>query len=260
MKLNDWAVQWIVIVIIGLSLIVIHGFWNNFLLDYFTLIIFVVIAIPTLSVFLKRAKIGNAEFEFREEIQTTKKAVKESVEKAKSNPKAKPSIFETFNLYGSKNLLSSDPVLALASLRIELEKKLNRAMDFMKLPAKRLTLSQKIEELGNRQFLTKEQITAFRKIIDLCNKAVHGYQVSKAEAKEIIDLADDLNKSFYLGYSINFTKNSDYKKQGLMCEWEHCIENMPLTAKTTAKSCPIFGHNCPEGPEKVSNCEPNLPS
>jgi hypothetical protein len=29
---------------------------------------------------------------------------------------------------------------------------------------------------------------------------------------------------------------------------------MPLTAKRTKLSCPVFGHNCPGGVEKLSKC------
>jgi hypothetical protein len=105
--------------------------------------------------------------------------------------------------------------------------------------------------------LSSEQVTALRKIIDMCNKAIHGYDISEDEAREIIHLTEDLNKSFSVGYSIDFSPNENYKKQGLVCEWEHCIEHMPLKQRTTSQSCPIFGHDCPGGADKVSVCKKN---
>ena len=47
----------------------------------------------------------------------------------------------------------------------------------------------------------------------------------------------------------------DYEKRGLFCEYEYCIEEQPLhpTGKDDP-SCPIFGHNCPGGIEKVKTC------
>lgn len=216
--------QWLIITVLGVALIIIHGFWNNiFTVDVYTIVIFVILSIPFLSHFLKRAKVAGAEFEFREEIESTKKVVQQSVEKAKSrtNGKSKPVKFETFNLHSAKKLLNSDPILALASLRIEIERKLSLAVKFFKLPTKGENLSEFIEVLKMKEILYPEQVTALRKIVDMCNKAVHGYTISRDEAGEIVDLAEELNQSFSVGHSIDFSKNEKYKKQGLVCEWEH---------------------------------------
>jgi hypothetical protein len=48
------------------------------------------------------------------------------------------------------------------------------------------------------------------------------------DAHRLIALADTLNLSFPLGYSPNFEPNSNFADEGLICEYEHCIENMPL--------------------------------
>ncbi len=176
----------------------------------------------------------------------------------KTEGKSKPVNFETFNLQTAERLLKTDPVLALASLRIEIERKLTLAVKFFDLPTKRETLSEFIDVLQQNEILHSEQVTALRKIVNMCNKAIHGYHVSGEEAKEIVGLAEQLNKSFSVGYSIDFSKNDNYKKQGLVCEWEHCIEYMPLGKRQTAKSCPVFGHDCPEGSEKTVKCKPNL--
>lgn len=253
--------QWLVITALGIALIVIHGFYSNvFTVDWYTIVILLILSIPFLSRFLKRAKVAGAEFEFRDEIDSTKIAVQQSVEKAKSKTggKSKPVKFETFNLQSTKKLLDSDPVLALASLRIEIERKLSLAVKFFKLATKQENLSDFIRVLKMKGILYPEQVIALRKIVNMCNKAIHGYAISRDEATEIVNLAEELNQSFAVGYSIDFSKNENYRKQGLVCEWEHCIEFMPLGMRRTAKSCPIFGHDCPEGAGKASKCEPNL--
>jgi hypothetical protein len=245
------------ITLIGIALIIIHGFWNDiFLVDYFTVIILFILCIPFFSKFLKRAKVPGAEFEFREEIESTKKAVEQSVEKSKSRTdgKPKPLPFETFNTRTVKILLDSDPILALASLRIEIERKLRLAAKYFKLP-NRNTLSEIIEALMERGILSPEQATALKKIVEMCNKAIHGYDISGDEAGEIIHLTEELNKSFSVGYSISFYPNENFKKHNLLCEWEHCIEFMPLPSRNTKASCPIFGHNCPGGADQASKCK-----
>ena len=253
MKINLWA---ILIVITGISLIVVHGLFSSFFtIDYFTVIILVVMCIPYFSQFLKKAKVAGAELEFKDEIENTKKIVKESIEKSKSeNAEMKPLPFETFNMSTAKEIVESDHILALASLRIEIEKKLRQAAKFLKLGSSKSRLSEIIDALVYRGVLRSEQVSALRKIIEMCNKAVHGYDITKREAKDIVNLMEELNQSFSIGYSISFYPNENFDKQGLVCEWEHCIEFMPLTSKRTIASCPIFGHNCPEGSNHSTEC------
>ena len=94
----------------------------------------------------------------------------------------------------------------------------------------------------------------------MCNKAVHGAKVSKEEAKEIIMLTERLNRSFPVGYSINFEANKDYAQQEFVCEWEHCIERFPLEEEDKGKelSCHVFGHDCPGGLEARKLCDRNI--
>jgi len=61
--------------------------------------------------------------------------------------------------------------------------------------------------------------------------------------------------NYSIGYSVDFTPNQDYAEQDLFCEWEHCIEWMPLSKENTELSCPIWGHNCPGGVEMISKCD-----
>lgn len=251
-------IQWL-IVIIGMMLIVVHGLWSDvFKVDGITILILFILSIPFVAQYLRKAKFPGVEFEFKEEIRETQKLVQLSVEqaeKAESAGEAKILPFETFNLSAVRALLDSDHVLALAALRIEIEKKLRSATDFLDIPMRdKLQISKLIEGVSRKELLSFEQITALRKIVNMCNKAIHGSLISEEEAKEIIDLAEELNKTFSIGYSIDFSPNLDYEKHGLICEWEHCIEWMPLTEEPTEYSCPIFGHNCPGGVEKVSKC------
>jgi len=56
-----------------------------------------------------------------------------------------------------------------------------------------------------------------------------------------------------IGYSKDFRPNKDFAEMGLFCEFEHCIERMPLVRGV--KSCPVFGHDCPAGEKRSRNCE-----
>ncbi len=51
-----------------------------------------------------------------------------------------------------------------------------------------------------------------------------------------------------------FKPMEDYAKKGLFCEYEYCIEEMPLMEERGGLSCPVWGHNCPGGKERVKTC------
>lgn len=247
--------------ILGILLIIVHGFWSsNFLVDYVTIGILLIIFLPYLAHYLTKAKILGAEFEFKDKIKQTKETVQLSIEKTKKDKKFgkyKASPFETFETTTAKKILEleADHSLSLASLRMEIERKLRMMADFLDLSGRdKMPLFKIIEALGKKMMLSSEQMRALREIIILCNKAIHGYFATKEETEDIISLVDKLNKSFSTGYSISLSPNLNYKKHGLVCEWEHCIEWMSLTEKSTEKSCRLFGHNCPGGAKKVKIC------
>jgi hypothetical protein len=247
----------------GIALIVVRGFWSNiFMIDAFTVVILFVLSIPFVAQYLRKAKFPGAEFEFKDEIRETEKLVQLSIEqtKASESSRARKTLqFETFKLTTVKGLLDSDPVLALAALRIEIERTLTLMVTALSLSVSGgSSVTRLIKAFSERQLLSSVQVAALQKIVSMCTKAIHGSFVSEAEARRIIDLAEELNRTFSTGYSIDFSLNSDYEKQGLLCEWEHCIEWMPLSAEPTKVSCPVFGHDCPGGEKAVSLCDKRM--
>jgi len=67
-----------------------------------------------------------------------------------------------------------------------------------------------------------------RVIWDVSNTTLLRGEVMPEDALRVIGVAETLNDSFSLGYSLNFDPNPRWEEDGLVCEYEHCIENMPL--------------------------------
>jgi hypothetical protein len=87
-------------------------------------------------------------------------------------------------------IAGSDPNLALAGLRMEPELLANNVADGFKMtPRKTEPLSSLLSRLKVHGAITSEQAQLARKILRLCNEALHGRQVSRAEADEVIDAA-----------------------------------------------------------------------
>ena len=251
--------QWLAFLII-ISIVFIHGFWPAaFVLDKFSMGLLFLLAIPLLSPFLKKAKWFGAEFNFKEDIRKATKLVERSEAKAKeitSKQGIKPSEFRTFTTDTARKLLNSDPNLALAALRIEIERVLITAVaKITDNSNKPRSLRDSINSLYQSQILSEEQQEALQTICNTANKAVHGAEVSKLEAEEIIELAERLDSSFSLGYSINLKPNKNYAKQGLACAWEHCVEFSPIQEEQGELSCHVFGHDCPGGIKARKACK-----
>ena len=255
--------QWIAFIFIT-GIILVRGLWSNFfILDKFSIGLLFLLAIPLLAPYLKKAKWFGAEFIFKDEIKklnaVVQKSEKEALE-AEKKEKTQRSLLETFSIQNSLQLLNTDPTLSLAALRIEIERVLSKSVTIL------FNTTEKEKKIGNKFYIitllkngriSKDQGKALMSIVEICNKAVHGVQVSKEEAKEIIMLTERLNKNFSVGYSVNFERNRGYREQGLLCEWEHCGEHFPLREKSKL-SCPVFGHDCPGGLEAKNQCDKKI--
>lgn len=165
-------------------------------------------------------------------------------------------VFIDENLY---RLVDEDPRLAVAGLGIELErvlrttaKRVAREKD-EKLPPNK-SLRSVIDYLVKAHVVNEEQAQLLNQLVQLRNLAVHGDEISRADARRFFSIVEQLNDSVSLGYSPNFAPNDKWEVQGLICKYEHCIEHMPLHEERWAGSCGLFGHDCPGGPPQVNEC------
>ena len=93
-----------------------------------------------------------------------------------------------------------DPNLALAGLRIELEILANNLADGFNLSNPRFEpVARLLSRLVEHGAITNEQLQLTKRIVRLCNQAVHGSRVTREEADEVIDLASVLRSNNLLG-------------------------------------------------------------
>jgi len=107
-----------------------------------------------------------------------------------------------------REIAQRDPNLALAGLRIELEVMANNLADGFKLSASRPEpLTRLLSRLVEHGAITNEQLQLTRKILQICNQAVHGGRVTREEAEEVIDLATVLAEQYLAWLSWGFPDN-----------------------------------------------------
>lgn len=251
-------IQWTAFVFI-ITIIVVRGFWPAvFALDRYSVGLLFLVAIPLLAPFLKRAKWFGAEFDFKENTQQLATQVEDSIEEQTEieEETLAADIMETFSAETAMSLVEQDQNLALASLRIEIERILRLAYQTLINPeaSTKAGVSFLVDELHKNGVIRNHQRDAIRQITKLCNEAIHGAEVTVQDAIKVIKLTVELSQSFSLGYSINFQPNTEYETQGLLCEWEHCLEHLPVR-ENDDRSCHVFGHDCPGGLGTRMKCQ-----
>jgi hypothetical protein len=98
-----------------------------------------------------------------------------------------------------------DPNLALAGLRIDIEVLANNLADGFKISRpKAEPLTRLVSRLLNHQAITAQQADLTRRILRLCNEAVHGRMVTKQDADEVIDAATVLSQQYLSWLSWGF--------------------------------------------------------
>ena len=107
-----------------------------------------------------------------------------------------------------RDIAESDPTLALAGLRIEIEVLANNLAAGFKLDAgKARSVSSLLRRLRERGAITSEQMELAGRILTICNRAIHGQDVTRDEALDVIDAASVLSRDFLEWLSWGFDDN-----------------------------------------------------
>ncbi len=160
-------------------------------IDAITITLLVLILLSPYLSLIKRIRIG----EFEAEIDRTQiDKVEEAVRSVKTDEKV--GMFRHTALEDQLLQLSeTDPALALAKLRIEIEQRLRSIAD---ASLKSLQQKQVLSRLGIRQLsrillkeetLDRKAFDAIEATIDVLNKAVHGIRIESNQAIRVVDTA-----------------------------------------------------------------------
>jgi Domain of unknown function (DUF4145) len=94
-----------------------------------------------------------------------------------------------------RQLAVSDPVLALAKLRIELEQTLRRLHARTSQSAsspRNVALGRIIQDLAAHQALPQDLAAAIRDVLTICNRAIHGEEIRTQDALAVAETGGEL--------------------------------------------------------------------
>jgi hypothetical protein len=107
-----------------------------------------------------------------------------------------------------RNLATTDPILSLAGVRIELETLARNLAKGYKLPFG-LTepVNRVLVALRDASAITPGQMELAQYVLRLCNQAVHGMAISREQAEEVIDALGVLAEDYLAWLSWGFPDN-----------------------------------------------------
>jgi hypothetical protein len=172
-NMNEIRRTQILITLAALIVAIIHVAYPNITIDATTVFLLAVAVLPWLIPLVKSLEFpGGWKVEFQELEEAKSKAEKAGLLSNKKKGTKTPS-------YSFESILERDPNLALAGLRIELEKRLVQIAKLNKIDATRASIGQLLRLLNQERILTPEESSALADMSGLLNAAVHGANVDK---------------------------------------------------------------------------------
>lgn len=172
----------------ALSIALIHVIWPSLAIDAITLGLLVIAVLPWLAPLVKSLELpGGWKIELQEMKQATDKAKNAGL--LSSSPHS-PAVSHSFQL-----VADSDPNLALAGLRIEIERRLVTLCEKNDVQVRSRSVGHMLLALDQKGVLTPEQRSALSDLTGLLNSAVHGAKVDSQAASWAMEIAPDLLES-----------------------------------------------------------------
>jgi len=184
--MNEVRRTQIFITIVALIVASVHVIWPAITIDGVTVILLVVALLPWLIPLLKSLEFpGGWKVEFQE-LEKARNKVDEAGLLSMKSRKAKETI------YSFESVLDKDPNMALAGLRIEIEKRLIQIAKLNHLDVTRASVGQLLRLLNQKQILTPQESSALADMSGLLNSAVHGAEVDKRAADWAMEVGPKL--------------------------------------------------------------------
>lgn len=189
--MKRWIVNhvWWITILLGIGMLAAHTFsFDRVKVDNTSIVLLLVILLSPFISAITRIKYGDFEAEIDpKEVQKIKNEVSAQAITA-HEPAQNSEIEQTIN--DIRALVQSDLILALAKLRIELEKSLNRLfrMTHKEEKSKRaVSPMQLIHRLASEEILPKDIAGTTREVMSICNRAIHGEDIRKEDGVSVVE-------------------------------------------------------------------------
>lgn len=178
-----------IVTLSALGLALGHLIWPGLAIDGITLALIVIAILPWLAPLVKSLELpGGWKLEFQE--------LQKAASRAETAGLLAPQEQAAVEKYAFQSMAERDPNLALAGLRIEIEKRLSSLAEVRGLRSSRsVGIGQLLRVLAKHDVLTSEERAILSDMVNLLNSAVHGATVDSRAADWAIDIGPRLLSS-----------------------------------------------------------------
>jgi hypothetical protein len=173
----------------ALMLALLHILFPRLAIDAVALVLVVVAVVPWLAPLFKSLQLpGGWKVEFQE--------LQAVAAKADDAGLLSPAPAGSEAQYAFQSVAQRDPNLALAGLRIELEKRLVRLAEMHGVGTAMQGMGRLLRELARRGILSDDEESVLADLVHLLNAAVHGADVDPRATEWAMDVGPQLIQSF----------------------------------------------------------------
>lgn len=168
--------RWIQVIITSCALAIagVHLYWPDLKIDSITLTLLIVAVVPWVAQLFKSLELpGGWKIEFQELQKAQQRADAAGLLSGSVDPTTQ---------YSFQLVAEEDANLALAGLRIEIEKRLSQIAESHKLDASRSSAGRLLRLLGQKELLSNEEQSVLADMMGLLNGAVHGAAIDPRSA------------------------------------------------------------------------------
>jgi hypothetical protein len=187
---------WWLVLVTALAMLLCHGLGvRQIVVDNTSLILLAVMLLSPFVSSIKKVKIG--EFEAEIQPDEVSRVAKQAEKSLPIKPPGEVPLRETDEAATAiRNLAESDPVIALAKLRIEIETRLRRIDNRIEPGAAKrnrpVALTTIIRNLVAQRVFDADLGESIRDVVSICNRAIHGEDIRDVDARKIIETGAEL--------------------------------------------------------------------
>lgn len=170
----------------ALLLALVHVMWPQLSIDAVALALIVIAVLPWLAPLVKSLELpGGWKVEFQELQKAASRAESAGLLAAEASQQEVEFSFQS--------IATRDPNLALAGLRIEIEKRLSSLAEIHGLKSRgAMSVGQSLRALAQAEVLSNEERSILVDMVNMLNSAVHGAEVDPRAAAWAIDVGPRL--------------------------------------------------------------------
>lgn len=170
----------------ALLIALMHLIWPMLTIDAITVTLLFIALVPWLAPLFKSLELpGGWKIEFQDFERARTKADKAGL-------LARVNVVRPQKKYSFQIVAKEDPKLALAGLRIEIEKRLNEIAESNGLQAEKTGVGKLLRILGEKELLSQEQRSVLADMVGLLNAAVHGGEIDERATEWALDVGPRL--------------------------------------------------------------------